>query len=102
MTNEMTWEQKLQALNALTEHTLKMREPGDWYVCATTEIADNGILIGSYGNGTHPEEAVRNHWEKYINLKPHQYIVARRGSVTVYVKWNGFMWSDVSYMRKTQ
>lgn len=99
----MTWEQKLAALNALCEHTLKMRSPGDWYVCAPIEIVDKNVLIGSFGNGSHPEEAVRNHWEIYTSkLESHQYIVARKYDKSVYVRWNGFMWEDVSYLRNIQ
>jgi hypothetical protein len=45
LTMDMSWEYKLAALNALTEHTLKMRKPGDWYVFASIEISDNIVLI---------------------------------------------------------
>jgi hypothetical protein len=95
----MNWEQKLEALNALTPHSLIMRQPGDWYVSASIEIVDSDILIGSYGNGKNPEEAVNEHWAKYTKLKTEQYIAARKGSDTMYVKWNGFMWMDFSYKR---
>ena len=98
----MTWEQKLDALNSLCVHSLQMRRPGDWYVSATIEIANNGILIGRYGNGKNPEEAVLDHWEKYTTkLTPDQYIVARNYDQEKYVLWNGYMWKDVSYLRKT-
>jgi hypothetical protein len=48
----MTWEQKLLAMQALTEVSLKMRKPGDWYVDARGRRVKAGVMShGIYGNG---------------------------------------------------
>lgn len=101
----MTWEQKLAALQTLTEHKLIMREPGDWYVCATIEIGGDGMLKSEYGNGETPEEAVLDHWERLTKLQNFEYLVVRTptdfvgGSKSNYYRWNGFMWKDEQAMR---
>jgi hypothetical protein len=41
----MTWEEKLQACQALCDHTLRMRFPGNWYVSAS----DLNVKEGSMG-----------------------------------------------------
>jgi hypothetical protein len=91
----MTWEQKLAALQVLCETSLKMRKPGDWYVSASgREIGGDGMLIGEYGNGKTPEEAVEDDWRKIAEFLPSdRYVVtgAMRGS-RKQVRWNGFMW----------
>lgn len=92
----MTWEEKLQACQALGEVSLKMRKPGDWYVSQNIEVKSGGVLHSVYGNGSTPKKAVENHWEKLTVLKSSQYIVLnfcddnRRA-----VKWNGFMWEEI-------
>lgn len=95
----MHWEQKLQALNALAECNVKMRKPGDWYVCHSAELktCGAGVLRGEYGNGASPEEAVNNHWSKLTELPDSDYIVI--GAFTQNRKafiWNGFMWQEVT------
>lgn len=94
----MTWEQKLQALCAFAECHLIMRKPGDWYVSQSVEVKDNGVLIGSFGNGADPEEAVLDHWDTLTEkLAPHQYLVTRAMSGNrKAVRWNGFMWESVN------
>lgn len=97
----MHWEVKLKALNALSECSLKMRGPGDWYVSQNVEIKDKHVLKGDYGNGLDPESAVEDHWKRLTeDLQPHEYLVAREywdGSVCkrMAVRWNGFMWDHV-------
>lgn len=93
----LTWEQKLSALQNLCEVHLCMRKPGDWYVSADMSIKDNSVLIGTYGNGTTPQEAVEDHWFIYTTeanpLKP---IVAGRGGERKYWVWSGFMWKEIT------
>lgn len=94
----MNWEEKLQALNALSECKLIMRKPGDWYVSQAVEVKDGGILRGEYGNGTGPAEAVIDHWQRLTDLKSGLYLVGRTfgtSSQRLAVRWNGFMWDRV-------
>jgi hypothetical protein len=101
----MTWEQKLAALQALTEHTLQMRSPGDWYVGASIEIGGDGLLKGEYGNGDTPESAVCDHWDRLTNIQAHEYLVVSNpidfagNNRRSYHRWNGFMWTDAQAMR---
>lgn len=96
----MTWEQKFAALNALAPAELKMRKPGDWYVSQpveTKERVDSGVLVGRYGNGRTPIEAVEDHWNRLTNEKPLAYLVVGAfGSSRKHVLWNGFMWQEMS------
>lgn len=91
----MTWEQKLQALSALTECTLHMRKPGNWYVQQSADVSDGKFLRGSYGNGRSPQEAVEDHWRQLTKkgacVVIHFMSDDRRREVT----WNGFMWEDL-------
>jgi hypothetical protein len=92
----MTWEQKLQALNALAECRLIMREPGRWYVNQHIEIKDGGVLGSVSGNGENPIEAVNSHWDKVTNLPDRQYIVCNAyGGQRTAFRWAGFMWRAV-------
>lgn len=88
----MNWEQKFDALNALCEHTLCMRKPGDWYVSSNLTTREGGVNIGTYGNGSSPDEAVNNHWDIYTNIiLGEQYISVGDGT---HAYWNGFMWKQ--------
>lgn len=89
----MTWEQKLEALNALCEHSLIMRAPGDWYVSSDLTIIDECISSWDYGNGETPEEAVEDHWDKYASVAFPMYISNGTGKK---YRWNKFMWKEVT------
>lgn len=94
----MTWEQKLAALNALSQVALYMRKPGDWYVLASgIEVGDGHMLGSCSGDGASPEEAVLNLWHRCVDeLPPSKFLVL--GAMTERrreVRWNGFMWKDV-------
>lgn len=98
----MTWEEKLAACQALSECSLKMRSPGNWYVqqCGT-DITQGSMLVGKYGNGQTPQQAVEDHWLKLTELAPQEYIVIRAyGEDRLAVKWNGYMWSTVNEILK--
>ena len=88
----MTWEQKLEALNSLCEHSLIMRAPGDWYVSSDLSIIDQCISSGDYGNGDSPEEAVEDHWDRYSSVAFPMYISNGTGKR---YRWNKFMWKEV-------
>ena len=92
----MAWEEKLAAFKALGDVHLEMRAPGDWYVADNIEIADNGLLIGEFGNGETPQKAVEDHWQKLVvDLAPTMHLYARVRCTYRRVRWNGFMWADV-------
>ena len=97
MTHEtrLSYEEKFEAMNALADAVLKMRQPGDWYVDHNVEIKNGSILTSvlAVAQPT-PEAAIHAHWDRLTNLKPGEYIVInasnkeRRRAVT----WNGYMW----------
>lgn len=100
LNDHMSWQQKLSALQVITDTCLRMRKPDDWYVSAHgREVTDGrGVLVGEYGNGESPAEAVMDDWNKLVtNLAPGKFIVVHYGcdSERRY-RWNGFMWSDVA------
>lgn len=89
----MNWEQKLSALQSLTDTSLRMRKPGDWYVIAYgRSVVESGgaILAGSYGNGTTPEEAVHDDFR----LIAESHAPLKVGDA--YWQWSGFMWKSIS------
>ena len=93
MENELSWEQKLSALQVLGDTALRMRKPGNWYVDSHTEVGGDGFLSGKYGNGATPQLAVLDHWRQLVDeLDPKLYVVARPGGVEAGYRWSGFMW----------
>jgi hypothetical protein len=75
---------------------VKFRKPGDWYVNQDVEVKDGGILIGTYGNGATPEEAIEDHWRVLTEIPRGHYLVVRAfDNLRRAVRWNGFMWEDV-------
>jgi len=93
----MTWEEKLEACKGLSEVSLEMRCPGDWYVVhIRVDIKEGGMLKSVCGNGTTPELAVLDHWRILTELQLGQYIVvgAMRENRRV-VTWNGYMWKNI-------
>lgn len=98
----MTWEQKFAACMALSPATLHMRKPGDWYVSQNVEIKNGIMLMGEYGNGRTPEEAVSEHFAKLTNLQSNQYLVVNAYSDDrIAVRWNGFMWAPITEATRT-
>ena len=99
MSETMTWEQQFAAAGAIgDEIALRMRKPGDWYVDHRgVHVKEGAMLVGSYGNGATPEEAVRDHWRALTELKPGSYLVvsAGREARRHAYRWNGYMWSTV-------
>lgn len=100
----MTFVQMAEALSALTELSIKYRRHEDriggaepWYVSQKIEVKDGPCLVGTYGNGYAPEEAIEDHWNLLtIGLKDGQYLVVDAGSDRrKAVRWNGFMWEHV-------
>lgn len=93
----MNWQQKADALNSLSEISLKIRAAGDWYVSQRTEVGGDGVLRGIYGNGATPEEAVENHWCVLVTeLQPTRYIATNSmGDDRKHWRWNGYMWREI-------
>ena len=89
----MNWEQKLAALQSLTETCLLMRAPGTWYVSATgREVVEGGghFLCSAYGNGRTPEEAVNDDFRKIAESE------APLKVGDAYWQWAGFMWKQIT------
>ena len=92
----MNWQEKAEALNELSEIKISFRKQNDWYVSQSTEIGGNGMLLGSYGNGATPEEAVEDHWQQLVVDLPHNKFIV----TNAYNKgrkerrWNGYMWRE--------
>jgi len=94
----MTWQQKLAALQCLGDCSLKMREPGDWYVSQSrVEVGGDGMLAGSYGNGETPVVAVTDHWRVLVDELPvgKHLVLGASSDDRRAVRWNGYMWADV-------
>lgn len=99
---ELTWEQKLQAIASLhgilDKPSLMMNEPGNWYIYLPALDIKKGCMLTSPCNrGNTPEDAVNSAWDNLTKLKDDEYLVvnAFRDSRKA-VKWNGFMWQEIS------
>ena len=92
----MTYEQKMEAMNALNGSAMiAMREPGNWYCSLRgVEIGNGSLLSSECGNGTCPKSAVENLWTILTELKDDEYIVlnAMIREHRQHLRWNGFMW----------
>lgn len=92
----MTYEQKLHALNSISQCAVLMRQPGDWYVNQNVEIKRGPVLVGEYGEGTTPQAAIEDHWSKMTDLPVGEYLVRHANGSRVAVRWNGFMWDHIN------
>jgi hypothetical protein len=91
----MDWQQKAAALDALAEISIKCRGVGDWYVSQKVDVKDGALLVGRYGNGATPQEAIEDHWRQLVDeIEPTpKYLIARTYSdERMPRRWNGFMW----------
>lgn len=96
---ELSWQQKAKAIQVLTgwpNFSLKMRDIGSWYVeHRFIERKEDGVLSSGCQNEPTPAEAVDSCWEWMTD--PKYYLIVRAQFVERRaVKWNGFMWEDVS------
>lgn len=95
----MTWEQKLQAIQALGDTSLRMRHVGNWHVMVNNVSVKSGSLIrSSGGNGRSPEEAVEAQWKTLTGIADDEFVVVRpiaSDAPERRLRWNGFMWADV-------
>ncbi len=100
----MDWQQKADALNSLADIHINIREAGDWWVNQSTEIGGDGMLLGSFGNGATPEEAIEDHWRVLVtDLAPGRYIVvsAYRDDRKQW-RWNGYMWREIPVLDRQE
>lgn len=90
----MTWEQKIQALQALGVVCLHMRSPGDWHVSVTGVERKKGEFLERPRTGGNIEDATAQLWDWATDtgavLVKNAMLDSRRE-----IKWNGFMWTDV-------
>ncbi len=94
----MDWQEKAAALNALSEISILIRGPNDWYVNhQSIEVKDGGMLCGEYGNGDSPYMALENHWDILTAIEHPKYLVLHASDTKRRraVRWNGYMWTDV-------
>jgi hypothetical protein len=98
---ELSWEQKLQALQFLAEYpdnaNVRMRKPGDWYCSVSgVEVKQKHCLVGQYGNGTTPQEAVENCFLVLTSITNDEVLVrnAMNAEKRTYFRWIGFMWKQ--------
>ena len=97
--NELDYQDKLVALAALgIDICLRMRAPNDWYVsCSGVETQErgSGVLVGSYGNGRTPQEAILDHWRVLVDdLPKDSYLVlGAHGKARREVRWDGAHWA---------
>jgi hypothetical protein len=98
MSKRLNWQEKFAAVQVLGEASLRMRKPGDWYVSQMVEVLeteDSSVLVGRYGNGSTPKEAVEDHFNTLTAEQPLHCVVVDAMStrdVRRHVRWNGFMW----------
>lgn len=100
----MDFQQKAEALAALTALSIKFRErehriggSEPWYVSQKVDVKEGSCLLGTYGNGNTPEEAIEDHWKVLVlDLPRDEYLIVNSGLENRRaVRWNGFMWADV-------
>jgi hypothetical protein len=89
----MTWEQKIQAMQAIGDFSLRMRHPGNWYIGHSVSRKEGNLLSGGLISAKTPADAVEEYWLWLTD--PKHYIVLREAGARRAVRWNGFMWQDV-------
>jgi hypothetical protein len=90
----LTPDQMMAALDAMAgPGKVQMRKPGDWICSHSVDVRDGSVLVGFFGNGTTPQEAIKSQWLGLTQLKEGQYLVTRAHGARV--RWNGFMWAAV-------
>ena len=95
----MDWQQKALALQLLVgwqNFSIKMRGVKNWYVQTKgLERKEKSILSSGRTNGITPQDAVEQCWE-WATGSEHYLIVNAYQPARRAVKWNGFMWEDVT------
>jgi len=102
-----TFEQQLDALNALTfGNSIDFRYWTDskrWTVhIDDVDVSTGWTITGLKGDGETPEDAVANVWERVIKLSPwskddnqEKYLVLETTERRRHIIWADFMWHDI-------
>jgi hypothetical protein len=98
----VNWEEKFMAINALSQASLRMRHPGDWYVEQSIEIGGDGLLTSVFGNGGTPSEAVDDHWIKITSIQYSKYLVVGHGEQRRHYRWQYCLWKEVPQAAKSE
>lgn len=107
---DLSWEEKFEIICSIMPAfniSLKMREPGNWYVCPHGRyIVGDGLQRGEYGNGTTPKEAIENDFNMIINLPSDRYVCVDAGGKQKYYRLKKHFWKEYSvdevYPNKTK
>lgn len=99
--NRLTWEEKLLAIKALDlDVSLRMKTPGEWYVSMPGISIKKPSVSESATDPTArstPEEAVEHAFTRITDLLNDDYYLVTYGNDDHRkVRWNGFMWADIS------
>lgn len=102
MSIPLTWEEKLEAIKALSRDvSLEMRSPGDWFLHTSGLGISDGTLIkmgvGLHGNS--PADVVEHAWEELISIDGFDKAIRIERSpeyIPYFYIWNGFMWKDIT------
>lgn len=91
----MNTTQKALALNALGGFSIKIRSSGDWYASVSAEIKRGVFLESPAVSEATPNKAVDSLFKIYTDLGVHVVLNAY-GKDRREVRWNGFMWEDMT------
>ena len=93
----LNWEEKLAAFKCLSDCSLRMREPGNWYLSDNVEVGGDGFLESPTVAESTPEQAVETMWARLVTNLPHdRYLVINAmNERRRHVRWNGYMWQDL-------
>ena len=95
----MDWQQKALALQLLVgwqNFSIKMRCVKNWYVrIKGLQRKEKSMLSSGWSQGITPQDAVEQYWE-WATGSGHYLVLNSYAADRRAVKWNGFMWEDVT------
>jgi hypothetical protein len=98
MTNESpTVNQKADILQSLGRLEILRRSGNNWY-CAVPRISisDGEFLVGPFGDGNTPIEALEALSDQLTILPPNKYVVrSNHDGTRDTFRWNGWMWDTL-------
>jgi len=94
----LTWDGRVQALQAIGFVSLYMEKPFDWRVHhENVAILDDEDELVPQGRSTNPYGAVDDHWRQLTATSPILVIIRDRNRALV--RWNGTGWVEVNEAR---